>query len=366
MGADAVAADQDHQLGRHRAGDGGRPADREPAGIARRGIRWLIAYRRHGCTRSAPPGPGRRRAGARRRRADRDRRDRRPDRRGRRRLAGRGARAAAETRFLTTLAYEQWMAASTANRWARLTRAWLVMNRQPGLIGRRTTADRPRVAAPRGRRPTATVRSACSARNSNAPAHPGCARPSWASSPTCRREPRRRLPRCSKRCTGGRHAGHRGSRARPRRPPPSPVRWTLAEAAQLGLTGLGGLTDYGRMLLAEAIVAGQQDPDDDPLGLSRPDTRPASPAVGVAGRAAAGTGRPHARSRPTSPWSCPGRRSPTWPPSWRSWPNASPPVARPSTGSRRTGSGTRSTPATAPASCTSCSRSGPAPAYRSR
>ncbi len=194
-------------------------------------------------------------------------------------LAG-GARAAGEIRFLTTLAYEQWVAASTANRWARLTRAWLVMNRQPGLIGRRTNATGP--ATPR--RSTASDRD----------------RPVSVLGPELERTGAPRLRAAVLGVLADLPPGATPSVAEvlealhwraPRRSPwqpgagetaaTEPVRWTLAEAAQLGLTGLGGLTDYGRMLLAEAVAAGTQDPDDDPLGLSRPDTAPASPAVGV-------------------------------------------------------------------------------------
>jgi hypothetical protein len=59
-----------------------------------------------------------------------------------------------------------------------------------------------------------------------------------------------------------------------------PVRWILAEAAQLGLTGLGGLTGYGRMLLEEVTAAATHDVDDDPLGLSS--SSPAAPSRAAA------------------------------------------------------------------------------------
>src|SRR5439155_11330716 len=46
----------------------------------------------------------------------------------------------------------------------------------------------------------------------------------------------------------------------------------LSEAALLGLTGLGALTGYGRLLLRELLAAAARDPDDDPLGRSASET----------------------------------------------------------------------------------------------
>jgi len=45
------------------------------------------------------------------------------------------------------------------------------------------------------------------------------------------------------------------------------VRAALAEAAQLGVTGFGALTGYGRALLDELLAAARRDPDADPLGV---------------------------------------------------------------------------------------------------
>jgi hypothetical protein len=58
-----------------------------------------------------------------------------------------------------------------------------------------------------------------------------------------------------------------------------PVRWILLEAAQFGLTGLGGLTGYGRLAVEEVFAAAARDPDDDPLGLAHPDAVAGSRAV---------------------------------------------------------------------------------------
>ncbi|WP_344128353.1 helicase-associated domain-containing protein, partial [Luedemannella flava] len=57
--------------------------------------------------------------------------------------------------------------------------------------------------------------------------------------------------------------------------PTALTRATLAEAAALGVTGLGALTSYGRLLLAET----DRDPDADPLGLHRDPHEPADALV---------------------------------------------------------------------------------------
>src|SRR5204863_9309777 len=44
----------------------------------------------------------------------------------------------------------------------------------------------------------------------------------------------------------------------------------LSEAARLGVTGMGSLTGYGRLLLSE--VDSHPDPDEDPLGVQQPGT----------------------------------------------------------------------------------------------
>ncbi|MEV4346001.1 helicase-associated domain-containing protein [Actinoplanes sp. NPDC049596] len=147
--------------------------------------------------------------------------------------------------FLPTGAFDLWRALSIAQRWTALARAWLVMTRQPGLVGQRDERDRPinalapdaeRAGAPQARREALLVLTDLK---------PGTAPPvdevlgllAWQS-------PRR---------ARGREATHRDA---------------LAGAAQLGLTALGAITSYGRLLL--------EDPDideSDPLGV-----RPASSA----------------------------------------------------------------------------------------
>ncbi|MEU4694487.1 helicase-associated domain-containing protein [Actinoplanes sp. NPDC023714] len=151
----------------------------------------------------------------------------------------RGTNGAAQDVFLPTGAYDLWRAAGVAQRWATLARSWLVMTRQPGLIGRRDEKDRPinplapdaeRAGAPQARR---------EALDALADLEAGAA-PSvddllglltW------------QTPRRSR----GREVAHRDA---------------YAGATLLGVTGLGAVTSYARLLLADP------EPDEtDPLGL---------------------------------------------------------------------------------------------------
>ncbi|HYT10735.1 MAG TPA: helicase-associated domain-containing protein [Mycobacteriales bacterium] len=154
-----------------------------------------------------------------------------------------------EPAFLPTPGYDAWRGQSIANRWVMLARAWLTMPRQPGLVGRRDERDRPlgalapeleRVGAP-------ALRAAALAALSDG--KPGLAPDTeqvlevlaW-------RSPRR--------------YGAAGEQVRA-----DAVRSALAEAAVLGVTGLGALTSYGRALLDELLGAARRDPDADPLGV---------------------------------------------------------------------------------------------------
>jgi hypothetical protein len=141
--------------------------------------------------------------------------------------------------FLPTGAYDLWRATGLAHRWAALARAWLAMTRQPGLVGRRDERDRPinalapdaeRAGSPQARREVL---------GALAELEPGAAPAlddllgllAWQA-------PRR---------ARGREAVHTDA---------------YTGAALLGITGLGALTSYARVLLADA------GPDDsDPLGL---------------------------------------------------------------------------------------------------
>ncbi|MEU4559280.1 helicase-associated domain-containing protein [Actinoplanes sp. NPDC023936] len=151
----------------------------------------------------------------------------------------RNASTAAQDVFLPTGAYDLWRATGVAHRWAALARSWLMMTRQPGLVGRRDDRDRPinalapdaeRAGAPQARR---------EALDALADLEPGAAPAvddllgllAW------------QAPRRSR----GREVAHRDA---------------YTGAALLGVTGLGALTSYARLLLADP------EPDEtDPLGL---------------------------------------------------------------------------------------------------
>ena len=180
-----------------------------------------------------------------------------------------------EPRVLPTLAYDQWSGSGLAVQWARLARAWLVMDRQPGLIGRRTTT-----AGSTGG-PAANGAGSTSARRAAA-----VDRPIAVLGPDLERSGAPRLRRAVLSLLAALPPGAtpqvedvldalywQAPRRCPWQPGTSdptaadPVRWILAEAAQLGLVGFGGLTSYGRELIEESLAAAQRDPDADPLGI---------------------------------------------------------------------------------------------------
>ncbi|GAA1590807.1 helicase-associated domain-containing protein [Actinoplanes couchii] len=158
-------------------------------------------------------------------------------------LLGESENGTGADNFLPTGQYDLWRSTGIAHRWAALARAWLAMTRQPGLIGRRDERDRPinalapdaeRAGAPQARREALAVLGDLD---------PGTAPPvdallgllTW------------QAPRRSR----GREAAHRDA-------------W--AGAAMLGITGLGALTSYSRVLLT-----GPGDDGDDPLGVLHPE-----------------------------------------------------------------------------------------------
>ena len=140
--------------------------------------------------------------------------------------------------FLPTGAYDLWRALSIAQRWEALANSWLAMTRQPGLVGQRDERDRPinplapdaeRAGAPQARREALAALAALA---------PGTApKADEVLELLAWQAPRR---------ARGREAAHRDA---------------LAGAATLGVTGLGALTSYGRLLQAEVPTA-----DTDPLG----------------------------------------------------------------------------------------------------
>ena len=154
--------------------------------------------------------------------------------------------------FLPTGAYDLWRALSIAQRWHTLARTWLSLTRQPGLVGSRDDRDRPinaiapeaeRAGAPQARREALLVL---------ADLKPGTA--------PAADEVLELLAWQAPRRARGREAAHRDA---------------LTGAALLGLTALGALTSYARLIL--------EDPDDeaetDPLGVRAGRGQPASDSV---------------------------------------------------------------------------------------
>ncbi|HEY1486403.1 MAG TPA: hypothetical protein VGF84_09880, partial [Micromonosporaceae bacterium] len=185
----------------------------------------------------------------------------------------------AEPRILPTLAYDQWEAASIASQWARLARAWLSMNRQPGLVGRRQGSNATPAVA---RRPTASDRDRPVSVLGPELERTGAPRLRGAVLGILADLPPGSTPEVDDILAALHWRAPRRSPWQPSNPDPSatePVRWMLAEAAQLGIIAVGGLTGYGRLLYNEAIAAALRDPDDDPLGVIGTDTAAGSPAI---------------------------------------------------------------------------------------
>ncbi|WP_200213581.1 helicase-associated domain-containing protein [Micromonospora coerulea] len=161
-----------------------------------------------------------------------------------------------DQQVLPTGGYEVWRASSLAQRWEQLARAWLTMTRQVGLVGQRDDRDRPisvlsaeaeRAGAPAARRAVLGVLADLE--------------PAAAPTPD---EVLELLDWRAPRRSRGRESAHRE---------------VLAEAAQLGVTGLGALTSYGRLLLADVTEADERGADD-PLGL-RSDAESGEPSTAV-------------------------------------------------------------------------------------
>jgi hypothetical protein len=162
-------------------------------------------------------------------------------------------RPAPALQLLPSVGYDAWRGTPMSRRWADLAGAWLDMTRQPGLIGRRDERDRPlnplageveRAGAPATRRAVLDTLAGLA---------PGAA-PSVEE-------------------LLGLLAWHQPRKAKAR---DVGTREALDEAASLGITGLGALTSYGRLLLADPPSSA----GDDPLGLrTGADERGGSPAA---------------------------------------------------------------------------------------
>jgi hypothetical protein len=171
-------------------------------------------------------------------------------------------RATVDRQILPTPRYDAWRVASIARRWTDLAAAWLTMTRQPGLVGQRDERDRPysalspeaeRSGAPAVRRAVLGVLTDLA---------PGAApTPDEVLELLAWRAPRR---------SRGREQTYREA---------------LAEAALLGVTGLGAATTYGRLLYADDAAAAGTGTESaaDPLG-QRPgaDRSPDAPPAAVA------------------------------------------------------------------------------------
>jgi Helicase conserved C-terminal domain len=145
--------------------------------------------------------------------------------------------------FLPTGGYDLWRARSIAHRWAALVQSWLVMTRQPGLVGQRDDRDRPiNALSPEAERP-----GAAQARREALAALAGLMPGAGPAVEDLLGLLAWRAPRRAR----GREAAHRDA---------------LTGAAVLGVTALGALASYARPLLD----GGARD-EIDPLGI-RPGT----------------------------------------------------------------------------------------------
>ena len=154
-------------------------------------------------------------------------------------LLATGIDGARDAVWLPTDTFDAWITRDVADRWASLVRSWLETSRVPGLVGQRDAAGK--------------------TQNALAPEL------SSVFAAECRRmalEVLAELPPGEVLATGTGTPSvvARVAWLRPRRPRSraDQLVWALAEAASLGVTGLGGLSTAGRSLLAgeEAKAAG--------------------------------------------------------------------------------------------------------------
>ncbi|OUC85960.1 helicase-associated domain-containing protein [Streptosporangium minutum] len=137
------------------------------------------------------------------------------------------ASGAVDGEWLPTPAYDGWRVKGTEDRWTVLATTWLTMDRVPGVIGERDERDRLLNALHPDLRRSAAAEVRTATLGMLAVAGPGLAptlesvreRLAWE-------QPRRR-------------GGHRDQL----------VEFTLREAEQIGVTGLGAVVDHGRALL---------------------------------------------------------------------------------------------------------------------
>ncbi|MDL2081723.1 helicase C-terminal domain-containing protein [Streptomyces sp. GXMU-J15] len=156
----------------------------------------------------------------------------------------------ADERYAATPAYDEWLEEPPAQRWARLTQAWLAATRVAGVVGGRDAKDRPlnalgpgldRSAAPEVRHRVlallAGLPEGAAASPESVLARLGWERPLRGQHKD--EDPRRQL-----------------------------AEWTLAEAERLGVTGRGALSAHGRALLGlpEPAVHARAEEHPEPTG----------------------------------------------------------------------------------------------------
>jgi Helicase conserved C-terminal domain len=136
----------------------------------------------------------------------------------------------ASPEWVPTTLTDSWLASAPGQRWVTVAQAWLELPRLPGLAGRRDAKDKAMVALSDDlRRPLAPVnRRRVLTALTDLPAGAGVKSVDELVAVLAWRAPRR------------------GGRLRD-----ETVRWTMAEAATLGVTALGALTTATRALLAD-------------------------------------------------------------------------------------------------------------------
>ncbi len=141
--------------------------------------------------------------------------------------------------WVPTDAFDAWVAQEPAERWAALVRAWLDSARLPALVGTRDPAGKTWNALAPELASHAVSEARRAAVTALAELPPGATLAAGTGLPSLL---------------------ERVSWDRPRRPRSRSdyVAWTVAEAAALGLTGLGGVSSYTRALLSR----------DEPTGLA--------------------------------------------------------------------------------------------------
>ena len=146
------------------------------------------------------------------------------------RLLAPGVDAGGDPCWLPTDAFDRWTARAPAERWAVLARAWLDSDRTVGAVGSREASGKAlnALAAELTSAVAAETRRSALLPLAELPAGAGLAEDALGSLLEVLRWRRPRRPRTRERL----------------------VVWSIREAAVLGVTGLGVLTDHGRALLA--------------------------------------------------------------------------------------------------------------------